>query len=183
MPSGFYKRIRKNWIIRLIVLIILVFSFLVVSDTIFMWLVFSREYKKDLVNIKKCIEHCLVLNNGVFPKSEKELFEKGVLVKRKGYPSDEYQYLLPRSFPPELLSIDPNEMTVDQVGSSYIYLRHFKQFTISYGAEPNEIDASNSKLYHRPTGEQILLISGPKSILLRKKHYEKVSFELYKQML
>ncbi len=183
MLSKLYKIIRKIRVIKVAFLIIFVLLLFVVCDTLYVCLHRSSEYKKTLVNLKTCVKRFLVLNNGVFPESERELIEKGVLVKRKSLPFDDYHYLLPRSLPTELVCFDQNEISGENI-KSYINLYRFEAFVIFYGVGPDKIDASSSRLFHKPTGEHILLISGPRRLpFLRKKQYEKVSFELYQEMV
>ena len=86
-------QIWKNKIVKFILFVTLFFIILILADTFIVGYRLSKEYHEDLINLKNCMVDFMVLNEGVFPKSEDELIEKGLLVKKRDviFP-DEYQY-------------------------------------------------------------------------------------------
>jgi hypothetical protein len=111
-------------------------------------------------------------NHGDFPASDNDLIRQNVI--RKVKTDDMYEYFIQSG------SFDPNNPD-DKKGWTRFY--GFDLLKISYGANPQEIDMVDGKLYKKGTHEEILLIDGPYGQFLKKDYYEPISVKWYKLML
>lgn len=175
-------RILQNKMVKILLSIMLFFIMLLSADTLIVGYRLSTEYYEDLGNLKACIEDFMILSKGVLPKTVDELIDKGILLKRKDIVfSDEHQYY----YCPDIINdAKVGQHLADELVDidNCVKFNHFERFVVLYGVKVEDIELIDNKLYEKPNGNKVLLITGPDSFLLNRKHCQKVSLELYKIM-
>ena len=127
---------------------------------------YARIYDDTSRNIYWMLSLYIRENNGQYPKSQDELIEKGYLRTQFIEGKVEYQYL-----------VDFEEPYV------WSKLYYFEKFTIDYGVNLIDLEVKDEKLYDPKSKEHIVLIDGPKVLLLSNDDYDYLSVKLYDEAI
>jgi hypothetical protein len=147
------------------------------------WYLNAKQYRKEL----KILASVLVMYTraeGSFPASTESLIKQGYLVRERQF--DDWVYYAHISgrlddlvsAPP---ATKPAQKAIHFKPEDMIEVPRFQDFKIKYSVGLEELRAERGKVLLRSTGEQVLLIDGPTEFV-RRRFYEKLTYELYQAM-
>lgn len=156
---------RKNKIKNIIGALLIVLLIVLIPSAGRVYVI-HHAIKPTAWHIREFMDAYIQASRGYFPASEKDLETKGFLKKTET--TDGFKYSV--RYEPE----DEKQR--------WQTFPNFGSFNISYGANTDNIEMIDGKLYDKSTHEQILLIDGPHKKYL-KPTFEEISLHWYKLML
>ncbi|MFA6176688.1 MAG: hypothetical protein WC765_08940 [Phycisphaerae bacterium] len=165
--------------------IIMFIALFIVCYLCFCFYLKISSIKETFLNrVGSCIKLYISQNDGNFPSSREDLFNKGYLTKETVDGNSHIRMKIIQDF----FNDWPSMEISSDYKTAYVSGVNFDRFDIRYGVEPKELKLEKNKLFDVHTNKHILLIDGPSkfsltSYYLPKRYYNFISVELYKEML
>ena len=142
----------------------------------------KRGQEDIIYRVFSCIKLYLIHSNGTFPTSEDDLIKKGCIKKSFEKGKGVYAYSIRYYLDEVYEKLYPENIYTVKMETWDNSVR-FNEFKIYYRAKLETLEIINNKLYDKTTHKPVLLIESPYEGKALREISEKISLELYQEML